>query len=120
MSPTVSDLHPYVDAVRGKKASHIVALDVHELSSVADAFIFCSGSSHRQVSAIAEHVQTVLKARGIRPMHIEGMKEGQWVLMDYGHVIIHIFHEPVREFYDLEGLWADAPRLKVPEGFSRG
>lgn len=106
---------PFIDAVRGKKATDIVALDVQDLSSLADVFILCSGRSNRQVSAIAEHVQVTLKQQGIRPMHVEGLKDGQWVLMDYGHVIIHVFYESVREFYDLEGLWADAPRLTLPE-----
>lgn len=115
MSPkTVSSLDPYFSAIQGKKAADIVALDVREFSSVADAFILCSGTSNRQVSAIAEYIQVTLKQRNIRPLHVEGLKEGQWVLMDYGHVIIHVFYEPVREFYDLEGLWADAPRLTVP------
>lgn len=115
MSPeTDSFLDDYFSAIQGKKAADIVALDVREFSSVADVFILCSGSSNRQVSAIAEHIQATLKQRKIRPLHVEGLKEGQWVLMDYGHVIIHVFYGPVREFYDLEGLWADAPRLPVP------
>ncbi len=108
-------LERYVKAITGKKVANIVAMDVREMSSVADAFILCSGGSNRQVSAIAEHVHKTLKRQGTRPLHVEGMKEGQWVLMDYGDVIIHIFYEPVRNFYDLEGLWADAPRLALEE-----
>jgi ribosome-associated protein len=111
-------LAPYFEAIAGKKASRVVALDVRNLSSVADTFIICSGRSSRQVSAIGEHVRFTLKEKGIRPLHHEGLKEGHWVLLDYGHVIIHIFHEPVRDFYDLEGLWSDAPRLE-PWGGSR-
>ncbi|MGD9016410.1 MAG: ribosome silencing factor [Desulfobacterales bacterium] len=108
-------LERYIKAITGKKVANVVALDVREMSSVADAFILCSGGSNRQVSAIAEHVKKTLKREGTRPLHVEGMKEGQWVLMDYGDVIIHIFYEPVRTFYDLEGLWADAPRLALTE-----
>lgn len=103
----------YVSAALGKKAMHLVVLDVHELSSVADAFIICSGRSNRQVKAIAEHIQVELKKQKIYPLSTEGLNEGHWVLMDYGHVIIHIFYEPVRSFYDLESLWVDAVRIKT-------
>ena len=103
----------YVKAALGKKALHLVVLDVHELSSVADVFIICSGRSNRQVKAIAEHILVELKKQNIRPLSTEGMNEGHWVLMDYGHVIIHIFYEPVRSFYDLESLWIDAARIKT-------
>ena len=98
-------LDVYIEAILGKKALNIVALDVGELTSYADVFIFCSGRSNRQVIAIAERIQTDLKKHKIIPLSVEGTKEGHWVLLDYGHVIIHVFYEPVREFYDLEGLW---------------
>ncbi len=103
----------YVQAALGKKALHLVVLDVHELSSVADVFMICSGRSNRQVKAIAEHIQVELKKQNIKPLSTEGMSEGHWVLMDYGHIIIHIFYEPVRSFYDLESLWIDAARIKT-------
>ena len=95
------------------KALNVVVLDVHGLASFADTFIVCSGRSHRQVSAIAEFVQKDLKAKGIKPLGIEGLREGHWVLMDYGDVLIHVFYEPVRIFYDLEGLWSDAKWVEV-------
>jgi ribosome-associated protein len=104
----------YVKAVLGKKAINVVALDVSELTSYADVFIICSGSSNRQVSAIAEFIQTDLKTHKIKPLSVEGTKDGHWVLLDYGHVIIHVFYEPVRVFYDLEGLWIDAQRIMTP------
>ncbi len=107
-------LDTYVQAVLGKKAESVVILGVHDLTSLADAFIICSGRSNRQVMAIAEHVRTTLKKQNLKPLRIEGLKEGHWVLLDYGDVIIHIFYDPVRSFYDLEGLWADAPRLETP------
>ena len=109
----IRDLIPYVRAIREKKSMSIVALDVRELTSVADAFIVCSGRSNRQVSAIAEHIRFSLRAGGLRPLHVEGEKEGHWVLLDYGHVVIHVFYEPVRNFYDLESLWSDAPRIDL-------
>ena len=105
----------YVKAAMGRKAFEIVILDVGELTSVADVYIICSGRSNRQVSAIADHIQTDLKTYGIRPLNVEGKKEGHWVLMDYGHVVIHIFYEPLRSFYDLEGLWIDARRIKAED-----
>ncbi len=110
-----AQLDVYLAALMERKAEQVVALDVRALTSVADAFIICSARSNRQVSAIADLVQRALKKRKIRPLGVEGKGEGLWVLMDYGHVIIHIFYEPVRAFYDLEGLWRDAPRLTVPE-----
>ena len=103
----------YVKAALGRKALGLVVLDVRELTSVADAFIICSGRSNRQVTAIAEFIQTELKKAGIKPLSVEGKKEGHWVLLDYGHVIIHVFYESVRNFYDLEGLWVDAKRIKT-------
>lgn len=108
-----ASLTPFLDAISGRKAEEIVALDVRELTSYADAFIICSGRSNRQVSAIAEHVKTELKKQKILPGAIDGIKEGKWVLMDYHNVIIHIFYEETRHFYDLEGLWADARRIRV-------
>jgi len=112
-----NDLDPsldlYVKAALGRKAIDLVMLDVRELTSVADVFIICSGRSNRQVIAIAEHIQRDLKNHRIRPLNVEGKKDGLWVLLDYGHVIIHIFHEPMRSFYDLEGLWIDAARIKT-------
>jgi|GEM_PF-61089 len=104
----------YVQAALGKKALGLVVLDVGKLTSIADYFIICSGRSNRQVSAIAEHIQTTLKAQGIRPLSVEGIKSGHWVLLDYGHVILHVFYNAVRDFYDLEGLWADARRIRTP------
>lgn len=111
----VSDeaLDPYVKAALGRKAANVMVLDVRHLSSIADTFLICSGQSSRQVTAIAEHIRDNLKKQGISPLSVEGLKEGQWVLLDYGHIIIHVFFDPVRSFYDLEGLWADAKRIKT-------
>ena len=108
-----SDLGLYINAVMGKKAIDMVVLDVRGLTSVSDIFIICSGRSNRQVSAIAEYIQVNLKKHAIKPLSVEGKKEGHWVLLDYGHVLIHVFFEPVRAFYDLEGLWIDAKRIEA-------
>ena len=107
----LTSLDLYVKAVLGKKALGVSVLDVRDLTSVADAFIICSGSSNRQVMAIADHIQAFLKKHRKRPLSSEGTKEGHWVLLDYGEVVIHVFYEPVRSFYDLDGLWIDAERI---------
>jgi len=93
------------------KALDLVLLDIGEHSSFADYFIICSGTSSRQVQGIADNVEGGLRDRGLKPLGVEGMHEGHWVLMDYGDIILHIFYEPVRYLYDLESLWADATRL---------
>jgi len=107
-------LNLFLTAVLAKKALDVVILDIGSLTSLADTFIICNGRSNRQVTAIAEYIRTDLKKEGITPLSIEGLKEGHWVLMDYGNIVIHVFHDPVRSFYDLEGLWADAPRISTP------
>ncbi len=105
----------YVQAALGRKARDMLLLDVRELTTLADVFMLCTGRSNRQVSAIADHIRRFLKEHGIRPLYVEGMKEGHWVLLDYGQVVIHVFYEPVRQFYDLESLWADARPLPIDE-----
>ncbi len=93
------------------KASDRVLLDVSKFSSFADYFFICSGQSTRQVQGIADNLEKALKDHGIRPLGVEGRAEGNWVLMDYGEVIIHVFYEPIRHFYDLESLWSEAGRV---------
>ncbi len=106
-------LAPFIGAVLGKKAMDVVALDMRDLTSIADAFIICSGRSNRQVSALGEFIKKALKDKGKKALAVEGLKDGHWVLIDYGYVVIHIFYEPLRRFYDLEGLWADARRIQI-------
>lgn len=118
--PYDPSLEPYVKAVTGMKASNIVVLDVQGIASFADTFIICSGRSHRQVSAIAEFVERELKKQGKKALGVEGLRDGHWVLMDYGDIIIHVFYEPVRIFYDLEGLWSDARQIKIGEESEQG
>jgi ribosome-associated protein len=112
--PLDSNLDLFVQTALAKKAEDIVLLDVREKTSIADVFMICSGRSSRQVEAIAEHLAVEMKAHGYRPLSSEGLKEGRWALIDYGHILVHVFHQPVRQFYDLEGLWIDAPRVRTP------
>ncbi len=104
-----------VNAILEKKAGRLVILNVKEISSFADYFIICDGASDRQVQAIAAAVQERMKKCGILPLGVEGESAGKWVLLDYADVIIHIFFQPVREFYDLERLWGDVPRMEIPD-----
>ena len=101
-----------------KKARDLVVLEVRELTSIADYFIICSGSSDRQVQSIAQGIEENLSEAGHSLLSVEGANRGHWVLMDFSDVIVHIFYEPVREFYDLDGLWGHAPRVELPEPYS--
>ena len=101
------------EAVASKKASDIVLLDVRGMASYADYLLLASGESDRQVVAMADAVHEVLKPQGVRPVSTEGQESGSWVLLDYGDVVAHLFQADSRVFYDLEGLWADAPRITV-------
>jgi ribosome-associated protein len=95
-----------------KKAKDIVVLDVRKITSISDYFIVCSTSNERQARAIAESMRMKLKEMGRREMGVEGMEDGRWVLQDFGDIVLHIFHESQREFYDIEGLWADAKKVR--------
>jgi ribosome-associated protein len=107
-----------VSSALEKKACDLVLMEVRDFSSIADYFIICSGRSDRQVQSIAQGVEENLHHAGIAPLSIEGMNRGHWVLMDFADVIVHIFYQPVREFYDLDGLWGHAPRVELPEPYS--
>jgi ribosome-associated protein len=96
-----------------KKAFDIRALDISKISSIADYLVIASGSSDRQVQAIADSIRLGLKKFG-KVNDVEGEAEGKWIVMDYGDVLVHIFHEPVRRYYDLDGLWHMAPEAELP------
>jgi ribosome-associated protein len=102
--------------IRERKAIEPVLFDVRELTSITDYFIVTSGNSSRQVQTIAKHIGKRMKEEGFKVYGSEGEQQGHWVLMDYSDVVIHIFYQPVREFYDLEGLWVEAPRVGPEEG----
>ncbi len=102
--------------VLDKKAFNVRILDVRKISSLTDFLVLASGNSDRQVKAAAEAVHLGLKKEyDTPPIAIEGLNEGRWVLIDYGDVMVHVFHEPVRLFYDLDGLWCDAEEVLVLE-----
>jgi len=100
-----------VEAAIEKKALEPVLLDVSAESSYTDYILIVSGRSDRQVQAISDYIVESMAARRLRPIGIEGVKD--WVLLDFGALIVHVFYHPVREFYDLEGLWIEAPRVPL-------
>jgi ribosome-associated protein len=104
-----------VNAALEKKAKDLVIMNVSEISAFADYFIICSGTSDRQVRAIAGAIQENLKKAAIMPLGVEGDQAAQWILLDFDDVIIHVFLESARTFYDLERLWSEAPRMAVPD-----
>lgn len=108
-------------AAADKKAFQIVGFEVADLTSYTDSILICSGASDRQVAAIADSVQRQLKGAGRRPLHVEGERRSDWVLLDYGEFVIHVFTEERRTFYGLDGLWGDAPKLDaIALGISEG
>jgi ribosome-associated protein len=96
-----------------RKAMDVVVLDMRDASSITDYFLICSGGSERQVRAIADAIDEQLGPSGIASLGIEGYREGHWILMDYGDVIVHVFSEETRDYYDLERLWANAPKIDL-------
>jgi ribosome-associated protein len=102
-----------MEAALDKRALEPVLIDVSAMGSYTDFIGIVSGRSDRQVDAIAEGVSQALKARGLYPLGQEGSGSGRWTLLDFGAFVIHVFYHPVREFYDLESLWIEAPRVKL-------
>lgn len=95
-----------------KKAADIEILNISELTSIADYFVICTGSSTTQVKALADNVVEILKEEcGTEPLRLEGYKSCQWILIDYGSVVIHVFKNDMRDFYSLDRLWGDAEKL---------
>jgi ribosome-associated protein len=102
-----------------KKACDLVVLDVREQTSIADYFILCTGRSDRQVQSIAQGLEEGAAETGFKPFALEGVSRGHWVLIDFSDVIVHVFYEPVRQFYDLDGLWGHAPKANLPESYTK-
>ncbi len=102
-------------AAEDKKAIDLAVLKLVEITAFADYFVICSGNSSRQVQAIADEIEDRLKQQKVRPLNIEGYNNAEWILMDYGSVIVHVFSENARRFYDLERLWRDAERIDLSQ-----
>jgi ribosome-associated protein len=102
-----------VRTIVAHKGIEPVLLEVTEFCSFADYFIICSGGSRRHVLALAQHLEEAMARAGLKPLGVEGLEEGQWVLLDYNTMVIHIFMQPLREFYNLEDLWSEAPKTPI-------
>ena len=101
-------------AAHDKKADQVLAFDVSEQLAITDAFVLASATNERQVKAIVDEVEDKLREHGAKPIRREGHREGRWVLLDYGEIVVHVPHEEERQFYALERLWRDCPTIELP------
>lgn len=116
MNLTINELAHFVaKTADDKKAINTVILDIQNLSLIADYFVICSGNSETQVQAIAKEIKEKVSEEKIEIRGIEGMSQARWVLIDLGDVVVHVFHKEERDFYNLERLWSDAPRIDYKE-----
>lgn len=111
------DLRVIADAIQDKKGQNVVSLDLRPIgSSIADYFVICNGDSTTNVSAVADNIiKKCNEELGMKPMRTQGMENNFWIILDYGHIVVHVFLTQYREFYRLEDLWADAPKKVYKE-----
>ena len=102
-----------------KRGENICAFDVSEQLAITDAFLLVSATNERQVGAIVDAVEDALREVGSKPIRREGQRDGRWVLLDYGEIVVHVQHEEERQFYALERLWRDCPAIPLPEDVTR-
>lgn len=110
----ISLVHTAARAASEKLAKDLVAFDVSEQLAITDAFLLASGANDRQVKAIVEEIEDALREVGEKPLRREGHREGRWVLLDYGDIVVHVQHVEEREYYALERLWRDCPAIPLP------
>ena len=116
----VSLVHTAARAASDKLATHIMAFDVSEQLAITDAFLLASATNDRQVKAIVDEVEDKLREIGAKPIRREGERDGRWVLIDYGEIVVHVQHEEERSFYALERLWRDCPLIPMPDTVTSG
>jgi ribosome-associated protein len=107
-------------AASDKLASNIIAFDVSEQLVITDAFVLCSAPNDRQVKAIVDEVEDKLRDRGAKPVRREGERDGRWVLIDYGEIVVHVQHDEERAYYALERIWRDCPTIDLPASVTSG
>jgi ribosome-associated protein len=112
-----SEVRLSVKASQATKAEDILVLDLREIASFTDFFVIVTGNSSRQNVAITESIEQDLKKRQTRPLGVEGKELAEWILMDYGNFVVHVFSKRAREYYSLEKLWGDAPKVAYSEGY---
>ena len=115
LSNKENQLSDAIEAALDKKAQDAVVIELGEICSFTDYFLICTGTSTRHNQTIAEHIEETLKKEGVRPLHVEGHTEGEWILLDYVDFVVHIFTTRAREFYDLERLWRSGKRRDAHE-----
>ncbi len=108
------------EAAADKVAVDIIAFDVSELIAITDAFVLCSATNDRQVRAVVDGIEEALRELDAKPIRREGEREGRWVLLDYGDIVVHVQHAEERLYYSLERLWKDCPVVALPESVSAG
>jgi len=108
-------LNLVIDALEDKKAVNIKAIDIHELTTIAHYFVIASGTSVTHIKALSDNLVEKLGEKGLTPLRIEGYNHARWILLDYGDVIVHIFHEEDRNYYGLERLWQDGKPVDIQE-----
>jgi ribosome-associated protein len=104
-----------IEAAQGRKATGVIVLDLRKTAAFTDYFLICTGANARQVHAIADAVEEALKAKKVRPTHVEGYQRAEWILLDYFDFVVHVFSTHARQFYGLENLWGDATRIEIPD-----
>ncbi|HWU22157.1 MAG TPA: ribosome silencing factor [Nocardioides sp.] len=103
-------------AASDKLATDLIAFDVSEQLAITDAFLLASGSNDRQVKAIVEEIEDRVREAGAKSIRREGERDGRWVLLDFGDIVVHVQHEEERQYYALERLWRDCPTIALPDG----
>ena len=116
----VTLVHTAARAASDKLAQHIMAFDVSDQLAITDAFVLASATNDRQVKAIVDEIEDKLRDLGEKPIRREGERDGRWVLIDYGDVVVHVQHEEERQFYALERLWRDCPLIDLPAEVTAG
>lgn len=115
-----TELSQVVDALVDRKAVDPVVLDLRGLTAATDYFVIVSGTSDAHVRGMADHLVTALAPVGLKPHHVEGLAQGRWVLLDYVDFVVHVFHPELRDFYQLERLWGDAPVVAAGDSGGQG
>jgi ribosome-associated protein len=113
-------VHAAARAASDKLGTDLLAFDVSDQLAITDAFLLASGSNDRQVKAIVDEIEDKLREIGAKPVRREGERDGRWVLIDYGEIVVHVQHEEEREFYALERLWRDCPLIALPADVTAG
>ena len=115
MTPSHKEAERIARLALDRKADNVLVLDMTRISGMCDHFVVCSASSKTRARTIAEHIEDEMRKDGVRAVHRAGLKECDWIVLDFSDIIVHVFLEDLRKYYDLESLWGDAPRRVITE-----